>query len=216
MSFYTISYALFLQFCPQTHHYMHHIVSFIHPARGCSSGLKGCFLMAVCVCVCVRVRVCADRRDPGVPLSAGRRSAMAEPDYLEGDCDELIRPKKLINPVKTSRNHQDLHRELMMNQKRSGGNHMGLCLYVCTSGTFTDIHTICLSSFRHKHNSLSLSRSLSLSLARSLTHSPTLTHPHSLIFIHLYKKAKRIVAWPCFGKTGLLWQSSSYIIQSAF
>ena len=108
---------------------------------------------------------------------------MAEPDYLEGDCDELIRPKKLINPVKTSRNHQDLHRELMMNQKRSGGNHMGLSLYVCTSGTFTDIHKICLSSFRHKHNSLSLSRSLSLSLAHSLTHthSPTLTYIYSLV-----------------------------------
>ncbi|CAL8296682.1 unnamed protein product [Boreogadus saida] len=59
-----------------------------------------------------------DRRDPGPPLSAGRSSAMAEPDYLDGDCDELIRPKKLINPVKTSRNHQDLHRELLMNQKR--------------------------------------------------------------------------------------------------
>uniref|UniRef100_G3PGY6 Family with sequence similarity 107 member B n=1 Tax=Gasterosteus aculeatus aculeatus TaxID=481459 RepID=G3PGY6_GASAC len=45
---------------------------------------------------------------------------MAEPDYLDGDCDELIKPKKLINPVKISRNHQDLHRELLMNQKRSG------------------------------------------------------------------------------------------------
>lgn len=45
---------------------------------------------------------------------------MAEPDYLEGDCDELIKPKKLINPVKNSRNHQDLHRELLMNQRRSG------------------------------------------------------------------------------------------------
>ncbi|XP_017322097.1 protein FAM107B isoform X2 [Ictalurus punctatus] len=43
---------------------------------------------------------------------------MAEPDYMDGDCDELIQPKKLINPVKTSRNHQDLHRELLMNQKR--------------------------------------------------------------------------------------------------
>ncbi|XP_047209162.1 protein FAM107B isoform X1 [Girardinichthys multiradiatus] len=50
-------------------------------------------------------------QDPG-------RSVMAEPDYLEGDCDELIQPKKLINPVKGSRNHQDLHRELIMNQKR--------------------------------------------------------------------------------------------------
>ncbi|XP_030072010.1 protein FAM107B [Microcaecilia unicolor] len=43
---------------------------------------------------------------------------MAEPDYIEADNPELIRPKKMINPVKTSRNHQDLHRELLMNQKR--------------------------------------------------------------------------------------------------
>ncbi|XP_062860872.1 protein FAM107B [Trichomycterus rosablanca] len=43
---------------------------------------------------------------------------MAEPDYIDGDCDELVKPKKLINPVMTSRNHQDLHRELLMNQKR--------------------------------------------------------------------------------------------------
>uniref|UniRef100_A0A2K5CA10 Family with sequence similarity 107 member B n=1 Tax=Aotus nancymaae TaxID=37293 RepID=A0A2K5CA10_AOTNA len=42
---------------------------------------------------------------------------MAEPDYIEDDNPELIRPQKLINPVKTSRNHQDLHRELLMNQK---------------------------------------------------------------------------------------------------
>ncbi|XP_006872656.1 PREDICTED: involucrin-like [Chrysochloris asiatica] len=46
------------------------------------------------------------------------RSIMAEPDYTEDDNPELIRPQKLINPVKTSRNHQDLHRELLMNQKR--------------------------------------------------------------------------------------------------
>ncbi|XP_048868652.1 protein FAM107B-like [Brienomyrus brachyistius] len=43
---------------------------------------------------------------------------MAEPDYIDGDCDELIKPKKLVNPCKSSRNHQDLHRELLMNQKR--------------------------------------------------------------------------------------------------
>ncbi|KAM9502837.1 protein FAM107B-like isoform 1-T1 [Salvelinus alpinus] len=54
--------------------------------------------------------------DPGLSLSRGR-SVMAEPDYLEGDCEEMIKPKKLLNPVKGSRNHQDLHRELMMNQK---------------------------------------------------------------------------------------------------
>lgn len=58
-----------------------------------------------------------DPCDPALSLSPGRR-VMAEPDYLEGDCDELIKPKKLINPVKNSRNHQDLHRELLMNQKR--------------------------------------------------------------------------------------------------
>uniref|UniRef100_A0A8D1XX78 Family with sequence similarity 107 member B n=1 Tax=Sus scrofa TaxID=9823 RepID=A0A8D1XX78_PIG len=46
------------------------------------------------------------------------RSIMAEPDYIDDDNPELIRPQKLVNPVKTSRNHQDLHRELLMNQKR--------------------------------------------------------------------------------------------------
>ncbi|XP_006894341.1 PREDICTED: involucrin-like [Elephantulus edwardii] len=46
------------------------------------------------------------------------RNIMAEPDYINDDNPELIRPQKLINPVKTSRNHQDLHRELLMNQKR--------------------------------------------------------------------------------------------------
>uniref|UniRef100_A0A8C8RTX1 Family with sequence similarity 107 member B n=1 Tax=Pelusios castaneus TaxID=367368 RepID=A0A8C8RTX1_9SAUR len=47
-----------------------------------------------------------------------RRNTMAEPDYIDEDNPELIRPQKLINPVKSSRNHQDLHRELLMNQKR--------------------------------------------------------------------------------------------------
>uniref|UniRef100_A0A8C5N5F3 Family with sequence similarity 107 member B n=1 Tax=Leptobrachium leishanense TaxID=445787 RepID=A0A8C5N5F3_9ANUR len=46
------------------------------------------------------------------------KGVMAEPDYIDADNPELIKPHKLINPVKTSRNHQDLHRELMMNQKR--------------------------------------------------------------------------------------------------
>ncbi|XP_066136783.1 protein FAM107B isoform X1 [Saccopteryx bilineata] len=46
------------------------------------------------------------------------RNIMAEPDYIEDDNPELIRPQKLVNPIKTSRNHQDLHRELLMNQKR--------------------------------------------------------------------------------------------------
>ncbi|XP_078250398.1 protein FAM107B isoform X1 [Pogona vitticeps] len=46
------------------------------------------------------------------------RNIMAEPDYIDEDNPELIRPQKLVNPVKSSRNHQDLHRELRMNQKR--------------------------------------------------------------------------------------------------
>ncbi|KAG5830554.1 protein FAM107B-like isoform X1 [Anguilla anguilla] len=58
-----------------------------------------------------------DAADLSGALSSGR-GTMAEPDYIDGDCDELIQPKKLVNPVKTSRNHQDLHRELLMNQKR--------------------------------------------------------------------------------------------------
>ncbi|XP_038666446.1 protein FAM107B-like isoform X3 [Scyliorhinus canicula] len=45
------------------------------------------------------------------------RSLMAEPDYFD-DNPELIKPKKLLNPVKASRSHQELHRELLMNQKR--------------------------------------------------------------------------------------------------
>lgn len=52
------------------------------------------------------------------------RTIMAEPDYMDGDCDELIKPKKLVNPVKSSRNHQDLHRELLMNQKRWTCRHL--------------------------------------------------------------------------------------------
>ncbi|KAM8974483.1 protein FAM107B [Pelodytes ibericus] len=46
------------------------------------------------------------------------KGIMAEPDYIDSDNPDLIKPHKLANPVKTSRNHQDLHRELLMNQKR--------------------------------------------------------------------------------------------------
>ncbi|XP_041835966.1 protein FAM107B isoform X2 [Melanotaenia boesemani] len=43
------------------------------------------------------------------------------PDYLDEDEDEdLIKPKKLVNPVKASRSHQELHRELLSSCKRSG------------------------------------------------------------------------------------------------
>lgn len=40
-------------------------------------------------------------------------------DYLEGDQDyDLIKPKKLPNPVKASKSHQELQRELMSSCKR--------------------------------------------------------------------------------------------------
>ncbi|KAK5873183.1 hypothetical protein PBY51_013817 [Eleginops maclovinus] len=48
--------------------------------------------------------------------------SVPQPDYLQGDEDEdLIKPKKLVNPVKASRSHQELHRELMSSCKRGGG-----------------------------------------------------------------------------------------------
>uniref|UniRef100_A0A8C8AG73 Actin-associated protein FAM107A n=1 Tax=Otus sunia TaxID=257818 RepID=A0A8C8AG73_9STRI len=40
-----------------------------------------------------------------------------QPDYIDGNPD-LIKPKKLLNPVKASKSHQELHRELLMNHKR--------------------------------------------------------------------------------------------------
>ncbi|XP_016366256.1 protein FAM107B isoform X1 [Sinocyclocheilus rhinocerous] len=43
-----------------------------------------------------------------------------QPDYMTGD-DDLIKPKKLNNPVKASKSHQELHRELLMNHKRGIG-----------------------------------------------------------------------------------------------
>jgi len=42
---------------------------------------------------------------------------MARPEYRERN-PELIKPKKLLNPVKASRSHQELHRELLMNHRR--------------------------------------------------------------------------------------------------
>ncbi|XP_037630540.1 protein FAM107B isoform X1 [Sebastes umbrosus] len=49
-------------------------------------------------------------------------SYVPQPDYLEGDeDDDLIKPKKLVNPVKASKSHQELHRELMSSCKRGSG-----------------------------------------------------------------------------------------------
>ncbi|VFV17560.1 protein fam107a-like [Lynx pardinus] len=45
---------------------------------------------------------------------------MARPEYREWN-PELIKPKKLLNPVKASRSHQELHRELLMNHRRGLG-----------------------------------------------------------------------------------------------
>lgn len=42
---------------------------------------------------------------------------LTHPDYVDGNPD-LIKPKKLLNPVKASKSHQELHRELLMNHKR--------------------------------------------------------------------------------------------------
>lgn len=51
----------------------------------------------------------------GAPLSGG----IPPPDYLDRDEDgELIKPRKLVNPVKSSRSHQELHRELLSSCKR--------------------------------------------------------------------------------------------------
>ncbi|XP_005997801.1 actin-associated protein FAM107A isoform X2 [Latimeria chalumnae] len=47
-------------------------------------------------------------------------SLLVQPDYLDGNPD-LIKPKKLLNPVKASKSHQELHRELLMSHKRGLG-----------------------------------------------------------------------------------------------
>uniref|UniRef100_A0A3B5MH96 Actin-associated protein FAM107A n=1 Tax=Xiphophorus couchianus TaxID=32473 RepID=A0A3B5MH96_9TELE len=69
---------------------------------------------------------------PQLPLSAGvtvwvvgfgatgpspASSCVPPPDYMDGD-EDLIKPKKLLNPVKTSRSHQELHRELLSSCRR--------------------------------------------------------------------------------------------------
>ncbi|KAM4624820.1 uncharacterized protein ACJ7VT_003323 isoform 2-T2 [Polymixia lowei] len=47
-------------------------------------------------------------------------SYVPQPDYMDADeDDDLIKPKKLVNPVKASKSHQDLHRELLLSYKRT-------------------------------------------------------------------------------------------------
>ncbi|XP_068171687.1 protein FAM107B-like isoform X2 [Antennarius striatus] len=47
-------------------------------------------------------------------------SHIPPPDYVEGDDSDLIKPKQLLNPVKASKSHQELHRELMSSCRRGG------------------------------------------------------------------------------------------------
>ncbi|XP_029908455.1 protein FAM107B [Myripristis murdjan] len=62
----------------------------------------------------------AHRSPPRSPAPVS--SHVPPPDYMEGEeDDDLIKPKKLVNPVKASKSHQDLHRELLMSYKRGGG-----------------------------------------------------------------------------------------------
>lgn len=57
----------------------------------------------------------ADRKSS--PASGG----VPEPERPQEPEDrDLIKPKKLVNPVKTSKSHQELHRELMSSCKRGG------------------------------------------------------------------------------------------------
>uniref|UniRef100_A0A8C6NPN9 Actin-associated protein FAM107A n=1 Tax=Nothobranchius furzeri TaxID=105023 RepID=A0A8C6NPN9_NOTFU len=44
--------------------------------------------------------------------SSDQNNYVPPPDYLDED-EDLIKPKKLVNPVKASRSHQELHRELL-------------------------------------------------------------------------------------------------------
>uniref|UniRef100_A0A8C4N249 Family with sequence similarity 107 member A n=1 Tax=Eptatretus burgeri TaxID=7764 RepID=A0A8C4N249_EPTBU len=57
---------------------------------------------------------------PDGPQNIEGDMAMYNPDY-EDDMQGLIKPKKLPNPVKASRTHQDMHRELLMNCRRGVG-----------------------------------------------------------------------------------------------
>uniref|UniRef100_A0A3B3VMD0 Actin-associated protein FAM107A n=1 Tax=Poecilia latipinna TaxID=48699 RepID=A0A3B3VMD0_9TELE len=60
-------------------------------------------------------------------------SCVPPPDYMDGDEDEdLIKPKKLLNPVKASRSHQELHRELLSScRRRSTGGPPCFCIKRC-------------------------------------------------------------------------------------
>ncbi|XP_030586308.1 protein FAM107B-like isoform X2 [Archocentrus centrarchus] len=61
-------------------------------------------------------------RSEGVHRKASPAAVyVPQPDYLQGDEDaDLIKPKKLLNPIKASKSHQELHRELLSSYKRAG------------------------------------------------------------------------------------------------
>ena len=52
-----------------------------------------------------------------VVLAGDMQTLPSQPDDQEESSD-LIIPKKLINPVKVSKNHQELHKELKMTYKK--------------------------------------------------------------------------------------------------
>uniref|UniRef100_A0A3Q3KKN0 Actin-associated protein FAM107A n=1 Tax=Monopterus albus TaxID=43700 RepID=A0A3Q3KKN0_MONAL len=45
-------------------------------------------------------------------------SYVSQPDYMGDEDEDLIKPKKLVNPVKASKSHQELHRELLSSYRR--------------------------------------------------------------------------------------------------
>ncbi|XP_077581559.1 protein FAM107B-like [Stigmatopora nigra] len=64
------------------------------------------------------------QRRTAAPSAVTRRDGGGRPggDGIRdhGDVEDLIKPSKLLNPVKSSRSHQELHRELMSSCRRSG------------------------------------------------------------------------------------------------
>ncbi|XP_067095574.1 protein FAM107B [Osmerus mordax] len=52
-------------------------------------------------------------------VQSGDMQTLPSQPYDQEEISDLIIPKKLINPVKVSKNHQELHKELKMTYKRT-------------------------------------------------------------------------------------------------
>lgn len=95
-------------------------------AGGCSLSSRwryDLFSLTFCVLFVSVASAYASLQQHGSEGVHGKSSPVAvfvpRPDYLEGDEDtDLIKPKKLVNPVKASKSHQELHRELLSSYKR--------------------------------------------------------------------------------------------------